>query len=931
MLKRIWVPYATTLNVYISPVSCFILMISRKLLLVISLLLSFSFAALAQQDSIPLNTLIQKTAKFQSSYPIEKVYLHLDKPYYALGDTIWFKAYVTVEKHQPSGLSGVVYVDVINNQDSIMESLRLPAKNGFANGNIILAGDTYKQGSYRIRAYTNWMRNFDSDYFYDRTINVGNAIDNQVNTFITYKSSNKKGTVKVDADILYKDPANNPYANKRVSWQLMRNGDPLSKGSGRTDDKGHVIVDIPENDAATITSGSLVTALDMGERKTVTNSFSLRAAITAYDVQFFPESGQLTNGIRSKIAFKAIDSKGLGVDVKGSIVDDQGTVMSSLTTSHLGMGIFALTPETGKIYTANVTFPNGSQATYKLPRVQAMGINLAVFSPDTANLTVKISANELFLQRKQNKSFYLVAQSGGVVYYAAQTVLQNLVYTANIPKNKFPTGIVQFTLFSSGGYALCERVIFVQHNDALNLTLKTDKPSYTTRQGVKISVSAKNNTAPVVGSFSVAVLDDTSVPTDENAESTILSNLLLTSDLKGYIEKPNYYFNKPDQEKLDNLDILMLTQGYRRFSYEDILADKNPPIYIAPEQGIEVSGILRTNTGLPVGKASIRLLIPDRNYSAEAITDLSGNFKFSNVVVMDTSKITLSARNNVNSKNLVINVNGELYQKITKNPNQPDEIVNIDSAMRPYLDNSRRQYQNSRVLKEVVIKSTKFEKKPSHNDFGTFSGLPGQADHEISGDQLKDCSLLINCLSTMAFGLTYVDNNFYITRDYNAGKKVPVQIYVGSMPVDVNFLSTITGPEVASVEIFLKDGVSGINRMNQTNGVLIINKKVIKKERITRAQLEALIPKQNVVTFPIQGYNKAKEFYSPKYDINKNSAIGADLRNTIYWNPKIITDKNGVASFSFFNSDARGSYRAIIEGLDAEGNLGRQVMHFVVK
>lgn len=892
---------------------------------------SFSLAALAQQDSIPLSTLIQKTAKFQSGYPIEKVYLHLDKPYYAVGDTIWFKAYVTVEKHQPSGLSGVVYVDIVNGQDSVMDNLRLPVKNGFANGNIVLTGETYKQGSYRIRAYTNWMRNFDPDYFYDHTINVGNAIDNQVHTFITYKSSAKKGTVKVDADVTYKDPSDNPYANKRVSWQLMRNGDPVSKGSGKTDDKGHLSVDIPENDAATITSGSLVTAIDMGDRKTVTNSFSLRGAVTAYDVQFFPESGQLTNGIRSKIAFKAISSKGLGVDIKGTITDDQGTAVANITTAHLGMGVFAITPESGKVYTANVTFPDGSKATYKLPRVQAMGINLSVFSTDPENLNVKISANELFFQRKQNKSFYLVAQSGGVVYYAAQTVLQNLVYSAAIPTNKFPTGIVQITLFSSGGYALCERVIFIQHNDQLNLTLKTDKPSYTTRQNVKISVSAKNSTAPVVGSFSVAVLDDTSVPTDENAETTILSNILLTSDLKGYIEKPNYYFNKPDQEKLDNLDILMLTQGYRRFSYEDILADKTPPIYIAPEQGIEVSGILRTNTGLPVGKASIRLLIPDKNYSTETTTDMSGNFRFTNVVVQDTSKITLSARNNVNSKNLVINVNGELYQKITKNPNIPDEIVNIDSTIRPYLDNSRKQYQNSRVLKEVVIKATKFEKKPSHNDFGTFAGLPGQADHEISGDQLKDCPLLINCLSTMAFGLTYIDNNFYITRDYNAGKKVPVQIYVGSMPVDASFLSSMSGAEVASVEIFLKDGVSGINRMNQTNGVLIINKKVIKKEKITLAQLQALIPKQNVVTFAIQGYSRAKEFYMPKYDITKNSAIGADLRNTIYWNPKIITDKNGVASFSFFNSDARGSYRAVIEGLDADGNLGRYILHFAVK
>ncbi|UOE51633.1 carboxypeptidase regulatory-like domain-containing protein [Mucilaginibacter sp. SMC90] len=907
-------------------------MIIRRFLLLLCLLTAFGASVFAQQDSIPLTTIIEKTSKFSSSYPIEKVYLHTDKPYYAVGDTIWFKAYVTIEKHQPSALSRIVYVDLINNRDSVVESQRITVTNGFASGNIVLNGDTYKQGAYRLRSYTNWMRNFDPDYFYDHTFNVGNAIDNQVRTNITYKSSSKKTGVKVDATILYKGPDNSPYANKKVNWQLMKNGDPVSKGHGTTDDKGVLQVDLPESQADVITGGILVTAIDVGDRKTISSSFSMRTAVKGYDVQFFPEGGQLTNGIRTKVAFKAIASSGMGVDVKGTIVDDKGAEVAQFSSAHLGMGVFALTPDIEKSYKANVTFPDGSQATYNLPRVQSMGINISVYNTDPANLTVKISANDLFFQRKQNKSFYLVAQSGGVIYYAAQTVLQSTTYSANIPKSKFPTGIVQVTLFSSGGYALCERIVFIQHNDQMNLALKTDKPSYTTRGNVKITVSAKNNTTPTEGSFSVAVVDDGTVPSNEDAESTILSNMLLTSDLKGYIEKPNYYFNKPDDEKLGNLDILMLTQGYRRFDYEDILADKNPPIYLMPEQGIDVTGTLRTNTGLPVAKGSLRLLIPDKNFSAETITDMSGNFKFSNVNVPDTSKITLSARNNPNGRNLVISVNGEAYQKLSKNNNIPDEILNIDSTFRPYLQNSYKQYQSSRTIKEVVVKATKIVKKASHTDYGTFAGLPMQADHEISAQQLDGCPLLINCLSTMAMGLTYVDNNFYITRDYNSGSRTPVQIYVGSLPVDANFLSSMASNEVESVEIFLNDGVSGINRSTQTKGVMVINKKVVKKQKITLAQLQELIPKQNVVTFAVQGYTKAKEFYSPKYDVTKAGTLGGDLRNTIYWKPNVITDKTtGTATINFFNSDQRGSYRAIIEGIDAEGNIGRSVIHYNVK
>ncbi|WP_090649409.1 hypothetical protein [Mucilaginibacter sp. OK283] len=908
-------------------------MISRKFLLVASLFLSFSLAAMAQQDSIPINTVIEKTAKYATAFPIEKVYLHLDKPYYAAGDTIWLKAYVTVEKHQPSALSGIVYVDLLNSQDSVIAGLRLPLKSGFANGNITLDGETIKQGAYRIRAYTNWMRNFDADYFYDRTINIGNALDNKVNTFISYKSSGKKGgMIKLNASIVYKDPTSAPYADKKVSWQLVRNGDPIAKGKGTTDAKGNLLVELPENDAPTLTSGSLVTAIDMGDRNFVTNTFPLTGSITNFDVQFFPESGQLTNGVRTKVAFKAINAKGLGADIKGTITDDAGAEVATFTSAHLGMGIFGMTPESGKTYTANVTFPNGSSATYKLPRVQNMGIGLMVNNSDPDNLNIKIAANDVFLQRKQNKSFYLVAQSGGVIYYAASTVLKDQSYSAAIPKSKFPTGILQITLFSSGGYALCQRLVFIQHNDQLSLNLKTDKPSYTVRQNVKMSVTAVNKTTPVVGSFSVAVLDDATIPSNENNEQTILSYILLTSDLKGYIEKPNYYFNKPDQEKSDNLDILMLTQGYTRFNYEDILADKNPPIYTAPEQGIEVSGILRTNTGLPVSKGSIRLIVPDNNFSAETLTDMAGNFKFSDVMVRDTSKITLSARNNPNGRNMVINVNGELYQKVNKNPNVADEIVNIDSVIRPYLENSHKQYQNSRILKEVVIKAKTVVKKASHNDYGTFSGLSPQADHEIKPEQLKGCPILINCLSTMALGLTYADNNFYVTRDYNQGKKTtPVQIYINSAQIDVTNLASMSGDDVESVEIFLNDGLSGINRINGTKGVMIIHKKVIKTQKISLSQLMALIPKQNVITFAVQGYSKAKDFYVPKYEVGKSSVIGLDLRNTIYWNPKVITDKNGVATFNFYNSDARGSYRAIIEGLDGDGNLGRQVIHFNVK
>ncbi len=215
---------------------------------------------------------------------------------------------------------------------------------------------------------------------------------------------------------------------------------------------------------------------------------------------------------------------------------------------------------------------------------------------------------------------------------------------------------------------------------------------------------------PAEGTFSVTVVDETTVPFDENAETTILSHLLLTSDLRGYVEKPNYYFNHPDDKTYTDLDVLMLTQGYRRFSYKNIIADKNPPISFLPEGGIEISGTLRTNTGLPLAKGNIRLIIPDKNFSTQTITDMSGNFRFSNIMVSDSSRVTVNARDNPGSNNLVITLDGMVLPPSTQYINPVGGITNIDSTLRPYLQNSKK-FNNPHSLNEVVIKETNKNKE----------------------------------------------------------------------------------------------------------------------------------------------------------------------------------------------------------------------------
>ncbi|WP_237487972.1 carboxypeptidase-like regulatory domain-containing protein [Hufsiella arboris] len=875
---------------------------------------------------------MEKTAKLVNERPLEKVYVHFDKPYYATGDTIWFKAYVTMDQHVPSTLSKVVNVEFINSNDSLMASLKLPVNNSVAYGSVVLAPLQYKQGNYHVRAYTQWMMNHEADYFFNKTVTIGNAMEKDINTSISYHGNINDKASKPGAKIQFTDPSGQPIINGKVDWNVYIDYQNNFKGKGQTDDKGFIDIPFTGKRLEGIPEGTLTTTIETKDKKTLNSKFVLKRAFGKYDVQFFPEGGDLISEVPKQVAFKAIGGDGKGVTVKGNVVDNAGNNVADFSSQHLGMGKFILNPQPGKTYRANVTFNDGSSASYDLPKAKVSGISLSIDNKEGESLQLKIFANTAFYQLNQNKSFYIIGQQQGFITYAAQTKLQQQVYSAAVPKAKFKSGIAQFTLFSAAGVPLTERIVFISQPDQLAISLKSDKPTYLTRQKVKLSVLAQKQAAPAQGNFSVAVIDESKVPYNEDSETTILSHLLLTSDLKGYIEDPNYYFHKPDTKKIADLDVLMLTQGYRRFSYSDVIADKLPPIYFLPEQGIELSGILRQFNGMPVFKAGIRLTVPDKHFSAEARTDADGNFKFENLSFADSSEVTISARNNVNSKAMRLTMNGQSFPEIAPNMNYPDEVLNIDTALDTYLKNSSKQYAFTRMLKEVQVTAKQAVKKPSHMDYGALTGLSPQADHIVNGEQFAGCNVFIQCLQTAALGLTYNDNNFYITRAYNNGNKTPVQIYMGGLAVDINALSSVVPSEVESVEIFLNDGLSGINRMSNTNGVLVVNMKAKPKgKKMSADEWKKLFPDQNAVTFQPQGYTLAKQFYVPKYSGPKTSLQANDYRSTVYWNPQVITDQTGAASVEFYSSDGKGTYKAVIEGIDKDGNIGRSVYRFNVK
>ncbi len=891
----------------------------------------FFVAAFARQDTVSINTLVERTQKLLDAYPIEKVHLHFDKPYYAVGDTVWFKAYLNSNMYDYD-LSKVVYVEVMNGRDSLMQTLRIPLADRMGDGHLVLDQEWYTQGNYRFRAYTKWMVNFDPAYFFNKIIPIGDVLNNNLHHTISFKDVSNGKNARSQATIQFRDREGKILNNRKINWQVTSGWETLDNGKGETDAMGNIIININGNDRELLRAGNLHVSLSpqSGSASPLVGNFPLQAALWDPDVQFFPEGGELIAGLTQKIAFKAVGNDGLGLPVKGEVVGPGNQTAVSFTDTHLGMGQFTFVPQAGNSYTANVTFENGQERTYPLPPVVAEGIGLTFLKADTAQIQLAIVANEAFHKTHENEVYYVIAQSNGILCYAAQATLRNSSVLINLPKDRFPTGIAQFTLFTSDGKPISERLAFVENIKPLDIQVKSDKPAYNAKEPVNLDIAVNNNGDPTAGGYSISVTDETKVPFDDNQAVTILSNLLLTSDIQGYVEQPNFYFNGPDGIRWEALDVLLLTQGYRRFSYEEVLAGQYPQVYFLPEQGIEISGVLRLNNGKPVPNGGLLLSIPERSFRTDTYTNENGEFVFKDLVFTDSVRVTINARGNDNYRNMVINVNPTQFPAIDSSSYRADNLLNIDTSLAPYLSNSRNEYRTSILLEEVEV-TGRTGPAFTHKDYPALSGL-SMADHRIEPDRLKGCNVLMMCLRTVLTGITYDDRNqnFYITRDYNAGGRIPVQFFLNGMAVDVNALNGIMPAEIEGIEIFMRDELGVVSRSYQNNGVVsIYTKKKEKAPRMSLSEIESMLPKSNIIDLTPLGYVKERKFYVPKYDTPERRAVN-DIRSTIYWNPDVTTGDDGKARVSFYNADGKGSYRVVVEGTDVHGNIGRTIYRYTI-
>ncbi len=902
---------------------------NRRLLLLIPFIISAIAFGFIQEDEA-LKKILSQIEKYRAEYPQEKVHLHMDKPYYAIGDNIWFKAYVVnAEMNELSALSKILYVELINEKDSVKQSLKLPLVFGLASGDFTLT-DSLKEGNYRIRAYTTWMRNFGEEYFFDKTFTVGNSIANSILTNVSYKFSKTGNSEKVIADINYTDMNGDPLANKEVTYNVNLDFRNIAKGKGVTDSKGNLQISFVNTQPFILKSGKILTSIKLDDKTLISKSFPVKSTSGQADVQFFPESGELVTGIRSRVGFKAIGADGLGMKVSGYIANKANTKLVDFESEHAGMGQFRLQPLPNETYTAHIKFEDGSEKTFPLPRILPQGYVLTVNNSDPDNLNVNITTSVTI---QPDSKFTLVAQTNGVVHFVAKNNLNAQSFSSNIPKNRFPTGILQLTLFSPANQPVAERLVFINHSDFLKIEAGTAKSSYEKREKVKLMLDVKDSKGlPTSGSFSVAVIDETKVPSKESAETTIISNLLLSSDLKGFIEEPNHYFSDINEAKVRQLDILLLTQGWRRFEWKNILGNTYPNLVYQPETNMEISGRVKALNGKPVIGGKVTLLSSGGDlFLLDTLTDVNGDFRFPNLNFSDSTKFVVQARNERDRKNVEIELNRIPAQLVTKNKNEAILEINVNRSILPYLQNSKNQYDDWRrygvVGRSILLDEVKVvEKKPVLKHSSNLNGA-GNADAILKSEDFRNCAYIVQCIQGRVAGIIVNNGIVYSTRSMNTSFRgpVPMQIIIDGMPVEPEFISSINPNDVESIEVLKSGANTAIYGMRGGGGVLVINTKRADNSKDYRTYAPG------VISYNPKGFYKGREFYSPNYEDPKINVKVADLRTTVYWNPNVISDPDGKSSVEFFNADNPGTYKVVIEGIDLKGVLGRQVYRYTVK
>ena len=863
----------------------------RSITVLLGVLLYFSsLSAQTMQDTIIANFSLMERI------PKEKLYLHLDKPFYGAGEKIWFKGYlVNAITHQDNAQSNFIITELINRSDSIVERKKIRRDSlGFHNAFTLPA--TRPAGDYYLRGYSNWMLNEDPDFFFSRNIKIGNSIDNTIVSSIEYQ---QEDDTHYTAKIKFTSNVQAVFENTTIKYLYLENGKIKNKGKKKTDENGWISISLP--DLKSPVARRIEVEFD-DPQYIYKRTFHLPVFTNDFDVKFFPEGGALINIPHQNVAFKAQGADGFSKEIEGFLFNSKGDTLTNFRSEHNGMGIFTMNPVNNETYYVTVRTNDSITKRFDLPAIEPKGISIAM-SHYKQEIRYEIQKTEA---TEWPQKLFLLAHTRGKL-----AILQPINPKRTFGKmndSLFTEGITHFMLIDEQGNALSERLIFVPDHKPNQWQITTDQPTYGKREKVSLQITAKDSEGnPVEGTFSVSITDRKSIQPDSLADN-ILSNLLLTSDLKGYVEDPAFYFLNQDARTLRSIDYLMMTHGWRRHKMENVLRTPSLNFTNYIEKGQTISGRIMGFFGANVKKGPICVLAPKYNIIATTETDEKGQF-IVNTSFRDSTTFLVQARTKKGFAGVDILMDPPQYPVAT---HKAPYFNGATTFMEDYLMNTRDQYYmegGMRVynLKEVTV--TAKRERPSSKSIYT----GGINTYTVEEDRLQGYGQTAFDAASRLPSVTITNGSEIHIRNNSEPAIIVIDDIVYEDASDI--LKDIQVSDMSSISL-LRGADAVILGPRASGGAVVIT---LKDPRNLPAR-----PAQGIITYTPLGYSESVEFYHPTYDTpEKKNAQRSDFRSTVYWNPELRLDAEGKATIEYYTPDSTAPEDIIIEGVDKNGKVCR--------
>jgi hypothetical protein len=792
-------------------------------------------------------TPVDLLTNYLESFHTEKVYVSHDKPGYAPGETIWCKVFMLDgATHRAFAATPVVYLDWISPGGTILKTFTLQTKGGNASLDIVTTSkDT--TGSYTLRAYTRYQRNFEPEYLFQKPIRLLDL----------------RGDQDTEVD----------------------------------------------------------TAKD-------------------FSLQFFPEGGHLIAGMENTIAFKAQNERGRSISVRGELLNAGGEPAGTVQTIHEGIGLLKLPAGTGNGYSVRLNH-EGMEKTFPLPAALSSGHQLKVTTRNTDQIQLILKSNT----PAKLEGCTLVGHVRGQVFLNEEFG-NNGQQKRALAKKDIPSGLLHFTLFDARQRPVCERLVFNKNPDeAVGIGIETDKESYPKRGQVNLQLTSSQKYNLDSANLSMSVYHSDLL--GENATTIDVKNYLwLQSELKGRINDIGQYFSGDDAKTNTLLDLLLMTHGWRKFSWQDVLAQRLPDIAYPPEEHLSFAGkVVKYERETPV-KADVQLsvLSADNFTVLNLTTGEDGLFCFGGFDFRDTTEVMLQA-NVFRDKNEEKRAKGKFgglgssyvdIYPLKEAPftfhaayNLPERTYRTE-ALKEYAFNTRQEqlaaspeeFSLSVDLAEITVTSGRnraeireqeIENRYHEKGVFYFGGTQKfRADNpEFDGFPKNNIYDLISLVVPSVKRTTRNGKPGIVIGSFSGGLQ-PVIVLDGRV-IDSTAEHMIDPNSIAVIDVL----VGTFSQLYVIKGTVI--------SLLSKKPGEIELPNPGKLQLRHPGFYRAREFYSPDYTESPKTDA-ADYRTTLFW-----SSAQSGTSFDFFTGDKAGNYFVRVEGVTEGGIPFTGVGRFLVE